>query len=96
MNYAMVNKSFKSQNVKSLKGRMRKCGGPRVAHPWYIAIRISSFTRRRHLLSFCHQIALRNSPTSCQWRSQFQIIWIDVRVKTRPEIKMTLEDSNII
>jgi hypothetical protein len=31
----MVNKSFKSQNVKSLKGRMRKCGGPRVAHPCY-------------------------------------------------------------
>jgi hypothetical protein len=63
---------------------------------WYRAIRISSFTRRRHLLSFCHQIELRNSPTSCQWRSQFQIIWVDVRVKTRPEMKMTLEDSNII
>ena len=23
---------FKSQNVKSLKGRTRKCGGPRVIH----------------------------------------------------------------
>jgi hypothetical protein len=62
----------------------------------YRAIRISSFTRRRHLLSFCYQIALRNSPMSCQWRSQFQTIRVDVRVKTRPEMKMTLEDANII
>jgi hypothetical protein len=44
----------------------------------------------------CHHFALRNSPTSCQWRSQFQTIGVDVRVDTRPEIKMTLEDSNII
>jgi hypothetical protein len=62
----------------------------------YRGIRNSSFTRRLHLLSFCHEIALRNSPTSCQWRSQSQIIGVDVRVKTRREMKMTLEDKNII
>ena len=29
---------FLKVNVKSLKGRMRKCGGPRVAHPCFRGI----------------------------------------------------------
>jgi hypothetical protein len=64
--------------------------------PQYRAIRISSFTRRRHLLSFCHQIALRNYPRVASGVVNSTPYGVDVRVKTMPEMKMTLEDANIM
>jgi hypothetical protein len=60
---------------------------------WYRAIRISSFTRRRHLLSFCHQI---EKLPSAKPHPEDTFVGPESTWSNKPRSKMVKEDRAVL